>query len=304
MKNNNLKAYIYLILTTVIWGSMFVFCKYIFAVMHPFIFLCVRFLIGSLVLLTVYFLTGGKFRKLFIKKEDIKYIFCVGFVGYFLGIGLQLLGTDLCDASLASLINSISPVIIIVLALIILKEKVTKKQAFSVAVALIGTFIIVGQVDDVSSIWGAAISFGAVICWSLSSVVIRLISKKYDSLVITIWGSLIGFICALPICIYQVNNTYIDFQQMDGMFMFSFLYVSIISTAFSFLLWNKALGLVSAATCSLFYPIQPLVSAIMGILMLGEVITINFIVGGSLIIFGILYSVLSQRTKKPLQNSK
>ncbi len=296
MKNS--KAYIYLVLTTAIWGSMYVFAKYVFVAMHPFILLFIRFLIGFLALSIYYFFKGGKIKGLSIRKSDFKYVFCVGFFGYFLGIGLQLLGTDYCDASLASLINSINPVIIIVLALIILKEKVTRKQAFSVAVALLGTVIIIGQIDDIGSVWGALISFGAVICWSLGSVIVRLVSEKYDSLVITIWAMLIGCIFALPVSLVQYQFAPVEFHSIDGMFIFSFVFICLISTAISFLLWNKALSLVSAATCSLFYPIQPLVSAILGIVLLNEVITINFVFGGVLIIFGILFSVLSKKNRK------
>ena len=291
----NTKAYIYLVLTTVIWGSMYVFAKYVFVVMHPFILLFVRFLIGFLALSVYYFIAGGKLKGLLIRKKDFKYVCYVGFIGYFLGIGLQLLGTDYCDASLASLINSINPVIIIVLAFIILKEKATKKQAFSVAVALLGTVIIIGQIDDTGSIWGALISFGAVVCWSLGSVIVRLISEKYDPLVITVWAMLIGCVFALPVCLIQIQFTPVKYASIDGMFIFSFIFICLISTAISFLLWNKALGLVNAATCSLFYPIQPLVSAILGIVLLNETITVNFVIGGALIVFGILFSVLSKK---------
>lgn len=48
----------------------------------------------------------------------------------------------------------------------------------------------------------------------------------------------------------------------------------------------------SAGVCSVFYPIQPLVSVIFGILFLHEKITISFLVGCAFIVFGVLLCIL------------
>lgn len=50
-----------------------------------------------------------------------------------------------------------------------------------------------------------------------------------------------------------------------------------------------------AQTCSLFYPIQPLASTALGILILHEEITPLFLAGAALILFGIVYSSLRDR---------
>ena len=49
-----------------------------------------------------------------------------------------------------------------------------------------------------------------------------------------------------------------------------------------------------ASTCSLFYPIQPLTSMVLGVLLLNEHMTVGFIVGAVLIVFGVLYSTLGK----------
>lgn len=63
---------------------------------------CLRYVIAVAVLLTVVHVRKlGK-----IEKGDWKYVFMVGFLGYFLSLGAQLIGTKLSNASLASLVNS------------------------------------------------------------------------------------------------------------------------------------------------------------------------------------------------------
>ena len=183
-------------------------------------FLFYRFLLGGLFLFAVYLFSGGTIKKMAIQKMDIKYILMIGLGGYFLGIGFQLLGNNYCDASLASLINSTNPVIIILMALSILKERVTRQQIFSVGCALLGTVVIIGQINGGSSLLGALLSCGAVVCWSFGSVIVRLISSKYDALVITILSMFIGAIAALPFSIHKQLTHPFDFAEVTPMIFF------------------------------------------------------------------------------------
>lgn len=57
-----------------------------------------------------------------------------------------------------------------------------------------------------------------------------------------------------------------------------------------------AIKLLDASVCSMFYPLQPLTSSILGVLLLHEVLTWNFVVGGVLICVGVVVSVMEKRT--------
>jgi drug/metabolite transporter (DMT)-like permease len=50
--------------------------------------------------------------------------------------------------------------------------------------------------------------------------------------------------------------------------------------------------MLEASACSLFYPVQPLVSVILGVIVLGETIDARFIAGSALIVGGILFAVI------------
>lgn len=68
-----------------------------------------------------------------------------------------------------------------------------------------------------------------------------------------------------------------------------------VGTAVAHTCWNKSLQLLSASTCSMFYPLQPLVSAVLGVLLLHEVITWQFVVGAVLICSGIVITFLPSK---------
>ena len=73
----------------------------------------------------------------------------------------------------------------------------------------------------------------------------------------------------------------------------SLLYMGIICTGVGYSLWNKSLSILDAGVCSSFYPVQPAVSTLLGILLLGETLTVHFLLGSALIVCGVLLGLSS-----------
>ena len=73
--------------------------------------------------------------------------------------------------------------------------------------------------------------------------------------------------------------------------------MGIVGTAVAHTLWNTSLSLMDASFCSMFYPMQPLVSSVLGVMILGEKITPNFVIGGGIVCCGIVAAVLTGRKK-------
>ncbi|NLK36177.1 MAG: DMT family transporter, partial [Gracilibacteraceae bacterium] len=69
-------------------------------------------------------------------------------------------------------------------------------------------------------------------------------------------------------------------------------YMGLVCTGLAHVLWNKSLSMLEAGTCSLFYPIQPMVAVLLGWLFLGESINLSFVFGAVLIIGGVVFSLL------------
>jgi len=70
-----------------------------------------------------------------------------------------------------------------------------------------------------------------------------------------------------------------------------------IGTAAPHSLWNYCLSKMDASFCSMFYPLQPLVSATLGVIFLGEEITSNYLIGAAIICAGIIAAVTSGNSK-------
>lgn len=280
------KAYLYLLLTFFIWGSLYVVSKFVLGKIPVLTVSLMRYVIAGLVLYPI--LKKKKLPK--IERQDYKYIVFVGFFGYFLAMGAQLIGTKLSNASMASLINSMSPIAIMLFAVLILKEKLTVIKFSCIIFSVIGVYIIVGGISGSGQIWGILISIFAVISWSLVSVVVRRITQKYDSFQVTTYGIIIAAICNLPFSIYELAVT--PNVQFDWIVILSLLYMGLVCTALAHVWWNKCLSLIEAGTCSLFYPIQPMSSVLLGWLFLGESINMNFIFGAIFIVGGVVFCII------------
>ena len=229
------------------------------------------------------------------KKEDRKYILIVGALGYFVSIGCQVMGTNLLDASLASLINAMNPISISILAMIFLGEKIHKKDVASIIISLVGVYIILGAGSGNISAAGVLASVCSVLLWSGASVAIRRISGGYDPVQIALYGMGVALLLNIPAAVLEAESIPSTFTAKA---VLSCIYLGIVGTAVAHTLWNMSLKLLDASVCSMFYPLQPLTSAVLGIFFLHEVITWNFVVGGLLICAGVLITVLFTGNRK------
>lgn len=288
---NKTTGYIYLVLTFFIWGSLYVAAKYAMAQIPPLLVLASRYGLSVIIL---YFVMKKRGLKK-VKKEHRKMFLAIGTAGYFGGIAFQLIGTDLIDASLASLINSLNPVVIPIIAAVFLKEKISPKICISILLSVIGIYIVLGiGTAEKISFAGIVINILSLLFWSASCCIVRGVSADYDPIQITLYAMAVAFCFAAP---SAAINLCFEPCTISWEGILSLLYIAFVCTALSHVFWNRALKILDATTCSLFYPIQPLTSALLGMLFLGEQLSSGFWAGAAIICTGILFAVKEPKNK-------
>ncbi|MGI6721232.1 MAG: DMT family transporter [Anaerovoracaceae bacterium] len=290
----NLQGYILPIITFVLWGSLYVISKTAMEEVPPITLLALRYLIAIAVLYIIAKKRVGRLPA--IKKEHWPLFFAIGVLGYGLAIICQQISTDMLDASLAALLNSLNPIFVFILAFFILKEKITAAKVTGMLMAIGGVYIIFGSSGGGISIMGILLSLVSVFFWSLCAVLVRKISQHYDPIVLTMYGIIISMVLLVPATIAELQYKPCTFSPAG---VLCILYLGIVATAFAHALWNRGLAAAPASTCSLFYPVQPLTSAILGIAVLQEQLTHSFIIGAAIISAGIIMTVISDRLSLP-----
>ena len=294
MKQTILGA-IYLSLTASIWGGMYVVSKYILDFIPPLTLVWLRFIIAFVVLYFILKIAEKKQKKkATIRKKDWLLFAWIGFIGYFISITCQFIGTKLSDAHTGSLVTSATPAFMVIFAALILKEKLTARRLLSTIIATIGVIIVIGWDIEIGSYFiGTIILVGAAITWALLSIYVKIASIQFSSLVITTYAIFFSLFFITPFMIWELQTSSIG--TVNTYVILGVLYLGIVSTAGAFFLWNKGLKLLDASIGSLFFFFQPIVGSLLGWLLLNETLNSNFFIGGILIICSVLITTFEKK---------
>ncbi|AFQ14030.1 DMT family transporter [Bacillus thuringiensis] len=294
MKQTILGA-IYLSLTASIWGGMYVVSKYILDFIPPLTLVWLRFIIAFVVLYFILKIAEKKQKKkATIRKKDWLLFAWIGFIGYFISITCQFIGTKLSDAHTGSLVTSATPAFMVIFAALILKEKLTARRLLSTIIATIGVIIVIGWDIEIGSYFiGTIILVGAAITWALLSIYVKIASIQFSSLVITTYAIFFSLFFITPFMIWELQAASIG--TVNTYVILGVLYLGIVSTAGAFFLWNKGLELLDASIGSLFFFFQPIVGSLLGWLLLNETLNSNFFIGGILIICSVLITTFEKK---------
>ncbi|EJR07297.1 hypothetical protein II5_01651 [Bacillus cereus MSX-A1] len=294
MKQTILGA-IYLSLTASIWGGMYVVSKYILDFIPPLTLVWLRFIIAFVVLYFILKIAEKKQKKkATIRKKDWLLFAWIGFIGYFISITCQFIGTKLSDAHTGSLVTSATPAFMVIFAALILKEKLTARRLLSTIIATIGVIIVIGWDIEIGSYFiGTIILVGAAITWALLSIYVKIASIQFSSLVITTYAIFFSLFFITPFMIWELQTSSIG--TVNTYVILGVLYLGIVSTAGAFFLWNKGLDLMDASIGSLFFFFQPIVGSLLGWLLLNETLNSNFFIGGMLIICSVFITTFEKK---------
>ena len=275
----------------VLWGSQYVISKIALRTVPPVTLLALRYLVSVPALFIVLRLRHALTP---VKKGDWPILFAIGFTGYFASFCLQMLGISRLTGSVSSLLGAMNPIFIPILAAFFLHERITPAKIACVALSMAGVVVIVG-VDGTVDASGALLMLASVLLWSTASIIIRRVSGRYDPMQI----ALIAILCALPL---TGGWSLIELQSAPCSFtlesVLAVLYMGVLGTAVTHSLWNYSLRVMDASFCSMFYPMQPLVSSILGGLFLHEAVTPSFVIGALMICCGIVAAVISAKPRK------
>lgn len=273
-----------------IWGGMYVVSKYVLDYIPPLTLVVLRFAIAALVLGLVVWAKGG-WR---IERSDWGALARYALVGYTISISAQFIGTKLSSAHMGAVLTSASPAFIALFAWLLLRERLTLRKMLSLAVATVGVLIVVGT--DQGDPSGGSVLLGnlalviAAVTWALYSVMGKSLSDKYPALTVTFWAALAGVVFTLPVAGWEMTTEAIIWTA-DPLVWGGVLFLGIVSTALAFFLWLKGFELMDAGTAGLFFFVQPIVGTLLGWWLLGEHLTLAFLLGSALIIGSVAVSM-------------
>jgi len=298
--NKNLFGGLCLSFAASIWGGMYVVSKYTLDFIPPLTLVWIRYAVAFITLFGVLKYSERNKKPQKIEKKDWKLLLWIGFVGYFLSISCQFIGTKLSSAHAGALITSATPAFIVIFARVILKEELTTKKLISLGLATLGVVIVIGfEQNEGSYLLGSVVLVMAALTWALLSVYVKIAARKFSSLMITTYAVFFALIFTTPFAVWELQTN--ELLLENALIVPAILYLGVVSTAGAFFLWNKGMEIMDAGTGSLFFFFQPLVGSFLGWLLLDEKIGINFFLGGILIITSVFIVSFNKKKTKSLK---
>ncbi|WP_322488116.1 DMT family transporter [Chloroflexus sp.] len=188
----------------------------------------------------------------------------------------------------AVLINICSaPIFTALLARALLGERLRASTWLAVGGAVLGAGLLVGGAPQVQStadlLIGAALALTAGFSYSLVVLGARLIAANYHPVVPVALSFALGALLLLPAAL--TTGLAIDYPPLGWLVL---IYLSIVPTALAYALYVRGMRSVRATTAATITLLEPLGSALLAILLLGERFTTTGMVGAALLIASIV----------------
>lgn len=277
------------LLANIIFGFSFIFSKTALCVSHPLIILSVRFTF-AFVFLNILWLSG-KFELQFKGKPKLKLIL-MGLAQPLLYFVFELYGLSMVSSALSGVIIALVPVVVMILARLILKEKATYLQAVCTFISIAGicAISIISNDGSANHFLGVILLIWAVICASVFNILSRSQSAIFSPFERTYIMFLIGVIGFNLIAFSVLRENYFPllFSSLSNVnFLIPIIYLSLFSSVLAFLLYNFSTSQISVVQSSSFSNIITAVTVLAGVIILKEKFSVIEYILCAIIVLGV-----------------
>ncbi len=261
--------------------------------LNPFQLLLLRST-GSLVIIWIIQLYTRKEKVLL---KDMGLMAMCGLFGIALNQGLFFIGLNKTSPFDASIIHTANPILVMLIAAILLKEKITFVKSAGIFLGLSGALFLVltssKSASNVSSYTGNLFIFANGVAYAIYLVMVKPLMEKYNIVTVLKWIFLFGFLFSIPFI--TMSSQQVIWSNFSIWQWSSLAYIIIVNSFLAYFLIVFALKQVTATLAGYYAYLQTLVVAAIGIIIGAEFPTWIKVFSGLLIFTGVY---LVSRKKK------
>jgi drug/metabolite transporter (DMT)-like permease len=281
-----------LVVVMVIWGSSFAVTKASLAQVPPITFAFIRFSLASVILLIMAAVQRRRAGAAAAPAPGWRSVALIGLSGVTLYYVTSNLALYYATASQGALVQSAIPAVTALLAAVMLKERLARRQWAGIGLSVLGALLIVaGAVARAPAagqgrnpLLGAALMFGAVLVWAVYTVLAKQLAHT-DPYLVTAYSAVLGTILLAPIALLELHG-----QPLPALGLADWLrllYLGILSSAFGYFLYNWSLAHLSAGQTANFVNLMPIAGVAIAVLFLGESVSLIQLMGGAVVLIGV-----------------
>ncbi|KQV69603.1 ABC transporter permease [Nocardioides sp. Root122] len=184
----------------------------------------------------------------------------------------------------ASTVQAASPLVVMALAWLVLREIPGRLRVLGGIVGLVGVGLLVLRSTSSIDTLGLLAAGGSVLSSALGFVLVRRWPAPVDTLTLVSWQLVVGGVALVPLTlVVEGPPPALDLSAVGGL-----LWLAGVGTVLAYACWFRGLARLTAGTVSLIGLLNPVVATSLGIVVSGEPFGAVTIVGMSLIAAGVL----------------
>ncbi|MGH2787812.1 MAG: DMT family transporter [Actinomycetota bacterium] len=200
-------------------------------------------------------------------------------------------GLQFTQASRGALMLATMPIWSMLLARWIIGERLVARQMLGVGLSLCGVLIVMSErgltlEGDGRALLGDALVLLTAFWGALYGVLAKRALSRQHALTLVSYAMAIGTILLVPIAVGE--GLIEELRRLDPSLTRIVLFLGIPGGAIAFGLWTAALARLSATQVSVYINLNPIVAAILGVILLSEQATPLFLVSFAAVIAGVL----------------
>ena len=225
----------------------------------------------------------------------------MGVVGFALAFALGNWGLAHSTASNAALLITVEPTTLLVLAPLLLGERLSGRETLGAVLTLLGAVVVV--VDGVPGLtrslmphWrGDLLLILSGVAYAAYSLLGQGVLTRHPVARVTAHSVVWGAVSIAPLAAHEWHAG--PPPAWTATAVVGTLYLGVVITALGYAVWNWCLERVGAARVAAFVNVQPLAGALLGVWWLHEPLTPFLVGGGLLIVAGLHLTVKPGRTE-------
>lgn len=285
------KTYLYAGVAILFWSTLATVSKLLLNTTNTYQLLVFSALFAALALLVVNIVTGRFGQLKHFSFKDYVTVFLIGLPGNFFYYVFFYLGTERMAASQAFIINYLWPIMSVVFACIILKEKLTWRKCLAFLLSFLGVLTVAGEGlfhFEAGMLAGVGLCALAAVSYGLFTVLNN--KWNYDNYLSMMISFFSSFLLSAVINVAMQLPLSLGIPQLLG-FAWNGIFVMAIATV----AWALALRSGGTAKVSNLAYITPFLSLVWTFLVLKEPIKPLSVIGLAVIVLGIFVQLKDKK---------
>jgi len=293
--NKRILAFVLAFSASLIYGVSFTVAKDVMPLyIKPYGFILLR-VVGATLLFWLISLSVPKEK---ITANDFVRIFFAALFGVVINMLFFFKGLSLTTPINGSVIMTTTPILVLLLSFVILRDKITVKKIMGILIGMIGALLLVlygpkavSNAPDIKL--GNFLIFVNAASYGFYLIVVKPLLKKYHPFHLVKWIYLMGLLMVIPFGFSEVLQ--VNWQLMPVVIFYKIGFIVFFTTFLTYLFNLLALKTLKATTLSVFLYLQPLIASIYAIIMGSDHLTSLKLIAATLVFTGV-YLVSSRKT--------